>query len=65
MKVKEVTYQGEKCIMIYITEEEKNLSDINDKINSYKSLFSNVAVFISGSRNMEDTLISIIKNNSK
>jgi|GEM_PF-3484025 hypothetical protein len=64
MKVKEVNYQGDRCIMIYITEGEKGSLEVNEKINSYKSLYSNVTIFTSGRRNIEDTLINIIKNNA-
>lgn len=63
MRVKNVKYKEEKSIMIYISKQENNDKDIQEKIKGYKAKYKNVVVFVSGNNSMEEALEKIIKNN--
>lgn len=60
MRIKNVEFDNEDSLIIYINNEEKNNKDIINKIEEYKKTYKNVSVFISGNIDMKNTLKRII-----
>ncbi|URZ01020.1 hypothetical protein [Clostridium felsineum] len=65
MKVKQVAYKGEKALIIYVTKDESKDNIIKTKIIKYKEMYSSIAVFISGGKNMEDVIEAIVQEKLK
>ncbi len=56
MRLKNVVSMGSAGLIIYISENEKNDSIIIQKINELKKIYKNLAVFVSGDKEMKEVL---------
>jgi len=62
MRVKEVEFENEKSLIVYVTEEERKNENVIMQINEYKALYKNISIFISGDAGIESVLGRIINN---
>lgn len=62
MKVQEQKIKNSKVIHIYITEQEKEDSNIQYEIEQIKAKNANVVLFVSGNNNPEKVLKEMVKS---
>jgi hypothetical protein len=62
MRVRETKYNNESALIIYVSEEEHNTEEVKNKIESYKSKYKNIAVFIGGKGSLEEAIKKIIQD---
>lgn len=60
MRVKKVSSDNWEGYLIFVTAKEKENKDIEDQINHYKTISSNIAVFVSGTKSIEQVIKDII-----
>ena len=66
MRVQEHKIKNKNVIHIYVSEQEKQDANIQEKINQIKAENNNVALFVSGDEEPEKILkemVKIMKNN--
>ena len=61
MRVKETLILNKPALMIYVTQEEHDTPEFQIEVDKYKKKFKNIAIFISGTHSIEDTLKNIIR----
>lgn len=60
MKIEEITISNKPALMIYTTQQEHDEQDFQSKVDNYKGKFKKIAVFISGTQDIEQTFKKII-----
>lgn len=60
MRTREATFKSQTGLIIYITSEEKNSPEVIREIEEYKKYYRNISVFISGSKDLKNTLKQIV-----
>ncbi len=63
MKIKKVKYNNMESLIIYVTSDEKDNEDINNKITNYRKKYNDVSIFVSGINSIENLLTKIIQEN--
>ena len=61
MKVQENKIENKKVIQIYLSEDEKSDTDIQEKIKQIKAENRNVVLFVSGDKEPRQTLKEMVK----
>lgn len=61
MKIKKVNYKNEESLIVYLSRFESEDDNIKQKILGYRTVYSNIAVFISGDNDTFQVLNEIIK----
>lgn len=60
MRVKESKIINTKVTQIYLTEDENKDKEIQEQINKIKSSNSNVILFVSGNKEVKETLKEMV-----
>lgn len=61
MKTREVCYNDEKSLIVYLTEQEKDDCSVLEQIRRYRTVYRNVVTFVSGDGKIENALDEMIK----
>lgn len=60
MRVREVEFENEKSLIVYLTKEERKNENVISLIDEYKRLYRDVSVFVSGNVCIESILEKIL-----
>lgn len=61
MRTKGVVYNGQNCMMVFITRQERQDEKIMSDIDKYKDKYD-TAVFVSGDRDIKEVIFKMIKD---